>query len=147
MRVTHEAAVALSMNFEPGPENVHQRPEDAAKAALFDKRLAATDRRFSKTNIELAEFAAFVVEEVKWVDLPTELAQLSAIQRHKLVVETKEQRQDRRLGNYEKEYPAPKLHGRLANGVGKLAEAEGVSRQAYSEDIWQAVERRTGRRR
>lgn len=58
--------------------------------------------------------------------------------------ETKEQRQDRRLASCEVAgLVMPKSDvGRLPNGVGKVADREGVSRQAFSADVKAALSRR-----
>jgi len=57
--------------------------------------------------------------------------------------ESKEQREDRRLKaciDAGLTLP-PSHHGRLPNGVGALAQTEGISRQAFSADVKAALER------
>lgn len=58
--------------------------------------------------------------------------------------ETKEQRQDRRLAQCEKAglTMTKQAAQRLPNGVGALAIAEGITRQAFSEDVKAAIRRR-----
>ena len=58
--------------------------------------------------------------------------------------ETTEQRQDRRLAQCEKAGLAMTKQAahRLPNGVGDLAATEGISRQAFSEDVKAAIRRR-----
>jgi hypothetical protein len=60
-----------------------------------------------------------------------------------LPAETKEARQDRRLQECEAAgLDFSRRSSRLPDGVGRLAKAEGVSRQAYSADVKAALERR-----
>ena len=64
-------------------------------------------------------------------------------------METKEQRQERRLAECEAaELVMPRSsRGRLPDGVGALAEEQGISRQAFSSDVKGALKRREDRRR
>lgn len=59
-------------------------------------------------------------------------------------VETTVERQDRRLKMCEDAgLKMPVLeHRRLPNGIGKMADAEGISRQAFSDDVWAAIKRK-----
>lgn len=62
--------------------------------------------------------------------------------------ETKEQRQDRRLKDCEAAGLSFKDYGgRLPDGVGKVADAESVTRQAFSIDVKAALERRASAKR
>jgi hypothetical protein len=125
----------------------------------------ATSFGFSKDHelkaqciVELPKFAGWAVE-ANLPDLPPEMAAMATgrqpapaqdTEATATVVtasdgeETKEERQDRRLKDCEdaglkmpSSYPC-----RLPNGVGKVADTEGVTRQAFSTDVKVALERR-----
>ena len=97
--------------------------------------------------VSLREVASFFAG-CAWPDLPGEVLALTT---GVLVspAETKAQREDRRLKACEDaELALPEKHfGRLPDGIGKLAEAEGVKRQTYSTDVKAALKRREERRR
>lgn len=64
-------------------------------------------------------------------------------------VETREEREDRRLKMCEDEglKMDKTARSRLPDGVGKVAAREGVSRQAFSQDVKNALQRKRDRRR
>jgi hypothetical protein len=64
-------------------------------------------------------------------------------------VESAEERQDRRLKMCEEDGLVFNQHSllRLPDGIGKIAEKEGISRQAFGDDVKAALERRFKRQR
>jgi hypothetical protein len=102
------------------------------------------------TNCEvlLSEVAAFLLAND--IEIPPDMQALASAETvHAQEPETKEQREDRRLKMCEdaglKMDKAALL--RLPDGVGKAADREGVSRQAFSDDVKAALQRKISRDR
>ena len=106
-------------------------------------------------TLQLSEFAAWALS-VELV-IPPELNAMAAIAQARkaaepeavpvvLSSETKEQRQDRRLAACETARLTMK-GARLPDGVGRLADTEGVTRQAFSADVKSALKRRDSAKR
>lgn len=103
------------------------------------RRLSANKRT---AMVSLAEVVAYFVG-CNWEGIPEPLLELAS-RAAEQSVESTEQRQDRCLKDCEDEglrMPASHL-GRLPDGVGKMAEAEGVTRQTYSDGLKAALKRR-----
>lgn len=110
-----------------------------------DKFLAARGMTWN-----CGEIAAHIYNQVlPYIDAKRFSPELSQKLHAAPVVETKEQRQDRRLKACEDTGLAmPDSHlGRLPYGVGDVAAGEGVTRQAYTADVRAALKRREVARR
>ena len=170
-RVDIEEAVALTMDIDPTPLLRVQNfitpesfPED--RRADFSKRQIALQGLFpGKSSIKLFEAMDRVVK-MKWSGLPPELVAMAVLPVPKprtnfsqgdkaglvlgpvaVATELAEDsiaRQDRRLKACEDaglKLPVTD-YDHLPKGVGKLAKADGVSRQAFSQDVKKALSRR-----
>jgi hypothetical protein len=166
-------AVSLSKNREPTDKlrNWLERRADPDERGLSDEALDLLDRlkdcrraigwdrpirpqghlyegmtQSVRCRVLLAEVAAFL--KLAGYEVPTEMHP-DPRQAETSKSERAEERQDRRLRECEAanlKMPDSPL-GRLPDGVGRMAEAEGVTRQFYSEDIKAALKRREERRR
>ena len=94
--------------------------------------------------VALAEVAAFAID-CDW-PIPDAMRAQVPVPASK-PDESKEERQDRRLQACEDAglIMPGSFVGRLPDGVGRIAETEGVSRQAFSDDVKAALERRVAR--
>ena len=145
--------------FEPRNFPSPQKQADFDKALSFAERAAnfagpiylrtGLARGMNKriALVSLAEVVAFFVG-VDWPGIPAPL--LAALPEPDAEPdETKEEREDRRLKECEDaRLQMPDSHvGRLPDGIGKVAEASGFSRQTYSDDVRAALNRREQRRK
>jgi len=148
MGISHKHAGALAW------------PNDTTKAIVFEKALnAAVDAGEFVSFLHSADRRHFQIEELcAWPDCPkvdtdsplifwlgdgfTEAVDTAPVT-DTTPAETKEQRQDRRLqACINAGLVMPKnSFGRLPKGVDKVAELEGVTRQAFSSEVKAALER------
>ena len=170
-RVAIEEAVALTMDIDPTPLSRVQdfiTPDALPKTRRkeFCKRQIALQGLFpGKSRIKLSEAMDRVVK-MKWSGLPPELVAMAVLPVPKpltnfsqgdkaglvlgpvaVATELAEDsiaRQDRRLKSCEDaglKLPIT-TYEHLPKGVGELAKADGVSRQAFSQDVKKALSRR-----
>ncbi len=147
--LTVEQAAALSTGKEPGQRRalVEAQGLKAVQwvypAYTFPegyRRFWALLERFPDRRVTPAELAAFTSTQ-RWT-VPDQISRLAATR-----AETKEQRQARR---YQMCVDAGLTmptndYGRLPRGIGALARAEGITRQAFAEDVKAHIRRMSAR--
>lgn len=148
-------AVALSVNVNPDAVPMDKAGDD------FNKRLRVALAHANTGNlplmihypnqpvspIMLSQFAAWAVK-LNIPNMPPELLAMAETKpepAQAVTTETREQRQDRRLkacidAGLQMDTKAALL--RLPDGVGDVADREGVTRQAFSTDVKAALKRR-----
>jgi len=158
--------VALSINLEPteriksamqsGRQQGYRFSNMGAPAEFFE-RLAFCKQAISTSGILqdsrcpvlLRDVAAFF--QSAEFPMPEQLEALLEASAAGAVatVESAEERQDRRLKMCEEDGLVFNQHSllRLPDGIGKIAEKEGISRQAFGDDVKAALERRFKRQR
>ena len=145
--------------FHPhSPIHIATLPDRSAQ--VWEGRMVALEPGpgcdcYKKDTLTTDDLCAFMVE-VKVIEAhqaakqQTTPAQTAAMPAPVVqATETKEQRQDRRLQTCEKYgLVMPKSYlSRLPDGVGKVADLEKVTRQAFSTDVRAALERRESAKR
>jgi hypothetical protein len=158
-------AVALSLNFEPhkvhwepgygadyrrSPEEFRDRLKKASACANKTLRVVRTDPYSSSGErvVKLSEFREWAESLHQPWSLPARFPK-SAATAAPSHCESKTERQDRRLQACEAAglVMPPSPVGRMPNGIGELADAEGVSRQAFTADVKAALERKATAKR
>lgn len=148
-------AIATKRRFPPGKPNLQDRLE-ILQANLSNSGPIRPQGALSrgmlqdpKCKVLLAEVAAFLM--AKGIEVPSEMATLAPTEEPDAEPEqeTKEQREDRRLKMCEDAglLMDKRALQRLPDGVGKQADIEGVSRQAFSDDVKYALKRKLERQR
>jgi hypothetical protein len=166
-------AVALSLNREPVEEMLdapslysrtklaaefRRRLKDCLRAVSAAGPIKPQGSRYGRTSrshrcaVLVSEVAAFLV--LAGFTVPDEMRQTTPpatepADTEPVLNEPKTDRQDRRLRACEAaglKMPTSSV-GRLPDGVAKVAAAEGVSRQAFSDDVKAALTRREQNRR
>jgi hypothetical protein len=148
-----------------GPQSINRlsreffsRREDCVRALSTDGPIRPQGPLYSgilqspRCPVLLAEVAVFLAKVGASVPAEMQAVQAEA----KPQTETKEQRQDRRLKLCEENSLSfsglkfdreGKLQGRLPDGIGTVATTEGVTRQTFTDDVKDALERRHARSR
>lgn len=144
-------AACLSLDIEPNTDGAHdwltrKRPPDGFPAEFSD-RLDVLTANFDTDVFRVVQIADVAAAAIGWGwGIPEAMKALALPigPDRDAPTETKEQRQDRRLKDCEtKGLVMPKNSaGRLPDGVGKVADAEGISRQTLSTDVKAALKRR-----
>lgn len=148
-------AIATKRRFPPGKPNLQDRLEILHANLSINgpirpqKALYRGVLQDPKYPVLLSEVAAFLL--TKEIQIPAEMAALAPTEEPDAEPEqeTKEQRENRRLKMCEDAgLPMDKRALlRLPDGVGKQADIEGLSRQAFSDDVKNALKRKLERQR
>ena len=144
-------AACLTLDIEPNTDGAHdwltrKRPPDGFPAEFSD-RLGVLTANFDADVFRVVQIADVAAAAIGWGwGIPEAMKALVVARgaHRNAPTETKEQRQDRRLQACETgRLVMPKNSaGRLPDGVGKVADAEGISRQTFSTDVKAALKRR-----